>query len=294
MGWQKLILIVLVSLILATSIFAEDEKPKAVKSTAEVGDEMEQVNITNKIFPWSSGDPADFWQKGILLFLSGVMGALVTIYGLIGTAMPGTSGAANLEAEGYRLESFKKKLSELWEKEEKDINIEAAKELEKVTTNLQAYISKERWRQFGLAALLYVILGGFFAALLTESFLQGLVIGAGWTAYLGALGLKKDQEVRGSIKDREIEELLSNVKERDQSIAILEDTLQKSEKSIDKITEESKKKTRVLYAPKGYEDGELKLLEGTKELGPWYAPGQFDPERLIKLERQKKIEYTEI
>ncbi len=300
MEWRKSIWIILIFIIFAASAVAagannpsqKNETPTAqVPATAE-NNTGKDVVPWGEIFPWYSG-PSD-WLKGILLALSGLMGALITIYSLIGTTMPGTSGEVSLEAEGYRLESFKKKLSELWEKEENDINIEAAKELETTTTNLQAYISKERWRQFGLAALLYVILGAFFAALLTESFLQGLVIGAGWTAYLGVVGLKKDGEVRGSIKDREIDELVSNVKERDESIKILKNTLKETSKSIDKISEESKKKTRVLYAPKGYEDGELKLFEGTKELGPWYYPGQFNPETLGKLERQKKIEYTEI
>jgi phage-related protein len=223
------------------------------------------------------------------------MGALVTIYGLIGTAMPGTSGKASLEAEEIRLESFKKKLSELWKKEEKDINIEAAKELEIAITNLQAYISKERWRQFGLAAFLYVILGAFFAALLTESFLQALAIGAGWTAYLGVVGLRKDGEVRGSIKDREIEELERNVKVREQQVAIMEKSLKESHESFDKLTVESKKKTRVLYALKKIQEGEdIYLLEGTKDLGPWYSPGQFNNERLMKWKNQGKIDYTEI
>ena len=230
-----------------------------------------------------------------MIALSGLMGALVTIYGLIGTAMPGTSGKASLEVEEIRLESFKKKLSELWKKEEKDINIEAAKELEIATTNLQAYISKERWRQFGLAAFLYVILGAFFAVLLSESFLQALAIGAGWTAYLGVVGLRKDSEVRGSIKDREIEELERNVKNREQRAAIMEKSLKESQESIDKLAEESKKKTRVLYALKKIQEGEdIYLLEGTKKSGPWYRPGQFNPERLTIWENQGKIDYTEI
>jgi len=288
--WRKSIWIVLIFFIFAASVIAAAENSENQTNKTEVGNDTVQWGT---IFPWhsTSGD----WREGILLALSGLMGALVTIYGLIGTAMPGTSGKASLEVEEIRLESFKKKLSELWKKEEKDINIEAAKELEIATTNLQAYISKERWRQFGLAAFLYVILGAFFAVLLSESFLQALAIGAGWTAYLGVVGLRKDSEVRGSIKDREIEELERNVKNREQRAAIMEKSLKESQESIDKLAEESKKKTRVLYALKKIQEGEdIYLLEGTKKSGPWYRPGQFNPERLTIWENQGKIDYTEI
>jgi len=62
-------------------------------------------------------------------------------------------------------------------------------------------------QQFALAATLYVVLGAFFAAALAQDLLQALVIGAGWTAYLGAFGLKRDYAERKLIKDKATEEL---------------------------------------------------------------------------------------
>jgi len=64
-----------------------------------------------------------------------------------------------------------------------------------------------QYGQFGLAAGLYAILGAFFAAMLARDLLQAILIGAGWTAYLGALGLKKDYAQRKSIKDEATEKL---------------------------------------------------------------------------------------
>ena len=258
----KSIWLIFIFLIFSASILAAGaNNPSQTNETPQKNgisgvDISKQDQITwGEIFPWYSG-PAD-WLKGLLIASSGLMGALITIYSMIGAAMPGTSGQVSQEAEEYRLELFKKKLSELWKKEENDINIEAAKELEITTNHLQAQISKERWRQFGLAAFLYVILGAFFAALLTESFLQGLAIGAGWTAYLGTVGLKKDKEERGSIKDRQIDELLGNVRERERRIAYLENNLKETTKSGDEPSEESKKITRGLYAPKSKSIEEL-------------------------------------
>ena len=75
----------------------------------------------------------------------------------------------------------------------------------------------------------------------------------------------------------------------------MEKSLKESQESIDKLAEESKKKTRVLYALKKIQEGEdIYLLEGTKKSGPWYRPGQFNPERLTIWENQGKIDYTEI
>jgi len=324
MDWQKLFRIILIFLILTVNVFAQDANQAKTKDPSQspegnkASDKNFVVTVINakdqeikdpsqspegnsaseqnqsyqqlgEIFPWYSGKHEDR-DKGILIALSGLMGALVTIYTLIGAVMPGTSGGVSLDAEGIRLEMFKKKLSKLWEKESNEINIKAAKELEVTTNNLQAWISRERWRQFGLAALLYLILGAFFAALLTESFLQGLVIGAGWTAYLGVVGLKKDGEVRGSIKDREINDLVSTVDEKEKHIKILKTTLEETKESIEVLS----KKRKLLYAPRGINEKRYRLLEGTEKKGPWYPLGQFDEAILKRWELEEKIKYTEI
>jgi hypothetical protein len=295
MELRKSIWIILICLFFAANALGVNDNTSSEK---EQVDQQSQASEPTQADPMQFGDKTIFpwylkpddWNKGVLIALSGLMGALITIYGLIGTVMPGTSGQVNLDAEGIQLELFKKKLSDLWEKESNDINIRAAKELEITINNRQAFISKERWRQFGLAALLYAILGAFFATLLAEGFLQGLLIGAGWTAYLGVVGLKKDSEARGSIKDRQLDEIFSNVKEKEEVIKILEDTLKETNSSIVEI----QKKRKVLYAPRGIRDRRHLLFEGTKEKGPWYNPSQFSEEEIKRWERKGWIKYTEI
>jgi hypothetical protein len=52
-------------------------------------------------------------------------------------------------------------------------------------------LSKEMWRQYAVAIVLYAVLGAFFTAALAQDVLQALVIGAGWTGLLGTLNLRQ-------------------------------------------------------------------------------------------------------
>jgi len=187
-----------------------------------------------KILVWVDGSQIN-WFAGTLLALSGLIGALVTIYGLVGTVMPGTSGQIRLDIDEIRLEKLKEKQDSLWAKEgTDDFNVESAKAMDFTVKSLQTYLSKERWRQFGLAAFLYAILGAFFAALLSGGVLEALLIGAGWTAYLGAIGLKKSNEERGAYKDRLIEDLTHQGNKQEVVISMLEDRLKEVASVSDK------------------------------------------------------------
>jgi hypothetical protein len=73
----------------------------------------------------------------------------------------------------------------------------------------------ERWRQFGIAASLYVLLGGFFAAVLANDLFQSILIGASWTSYIGTLGLKRDSADKGDLAKSTADALLAKLKERE-------------------------------------------------------------------------------
>ena len=162
------------------------------------------------LFKWATAGESPDIFSGAMYALLGLVGALITIFGLIGGAVPGTAGYSKIEAGLNRLEARASVLDKLIL--DADANPSTAdasliKAVQEANTSLRAYLRKERWSQFILATVLYAILGAFFAAMLAQNILQALVIGAGWTAYLGVLGLKKDFAERKAIKDRTTEKL---------------------------------------------------------------------------------------
>lgn len=170
------------------------------------------IEVAN-LFKWATGTSPD-WVRGALYAGLGLVGALVTVFSLIGGAIPGTAGFMRIEAGMKRVEEREKILDKLIKDPHR--KPEEIKAVEIAANNLRDDIRVDRRRQFVLAAGLYALLGAFFAMLLAQDLLQALVIGAGWTASLGALGLKKDYAERKTIKDQTTEKLesaLSRVKE---------------------------------------------------------------------------------
>ncbi|HIH44398.1 MAG TPA: hypothetical protein HA257_04780 [Candidatus Methanoperedenaceae archaeon] len=176
---------------------------------AEATPDVNAVNVAN-LFAWASG-PSPDWKLGALFSVLGVIGALVTIFGLIGGAVPGTAGQAKIDANNKQLEKWTGELERMITAPDKDP--EVIKAVESTVNNLRDDIRAEMWRQFALAAFIYAILGGFFAALLARDMLQALVVGAGWTGFLGSLGLKSDFKERKAIKDDAIEKIFDRVGE---------------------------------------------------------------------------------
>jgi hypothetical protein len=145
---------------------------------------------------WATGTTID-WAKGGLLLMFGAAGALFTIFTLIGGVVPGTAGQAQIETDTAMLAKWTQKLSTLIEGE-KVREIDAT---QVAVQNLRRDATRERWRQFVFASVLYLLLGAFFAAVLADDLLQAAAIGAGWTAAAGSLGLKSDYSKRKETKD---------------------------------------------------------------------------------------------
>ena len=187
--------------------------------TASNATERGPIGAVN-LFTWATG-PSPDWGRGVLYALLGLVGALITVFSLIGGAIPGTAGYMRIEAGMKRVEDREKILDKLIEDpKRKPEEIEA---IEAATNNLRDDIRKDRRHQFALAAGLYAVLGAFSAAMLAQDLLQSLVIGAGWTAFLGAMGLKKDYADRKSVKDQTTEKLenaLSEAKGKDGQPAV--------------------------------------------------------------------------
>lgn len=168
-----------------------------------------------ELFTWATSDPPN-WGQGALYACLGFVGALVTIFGLIGGVVPGIAGKAKIEIDEKRLDRWNQRFEELISSSSPDADL--IKQLEVAINNLRDDIRAEKWRQFGVAAAIYAVLGAFFSALLAQDMLQALVIGAGWTGFIGTLGLKKDYDERKTAKDAAIDGLTLKVGEMEKEL----------------------------------------------------------------------------
>lgn len=188
---------------------------------AQIPDNTEvQESANNIISSWINKNPPD-WTRGILLAFLGFAGALFTVFGFIGGAIPGTAGQVRIEKDEATLDLWSEQLGQLITHHSDKTNTISA--LQTAVNNLRDDVRKDKWSQFMIAALLYVFLGFVFAALLADDWLEALIIGAGWTGIVGAMGLKKDQAERKTIKDKSNNEL------REVNRVLLEKLTQKSQ-----------------------------------------------------------------
>lgn len=192
------------SMLVVRPVWAQDGEPPP---------EGEPIELAN-LFTWALSETPN-WGLGALYAGLGLVGALVTVFGLVGGAIPGTTGFAHIDAGLKRVEEREKRLDQLINDSNSDPK--RIESIEKATNNLRDDLEQSRRKQFTLAAILYVVLGAFFAAMLARDLLQAILIGAGWTAYLGALGLKKDYNERKALKDdatQKLENVLNEAKEK--------------------------------------------------------------------------------
>jgi len=190
-----------------------------VTTSAAIAQDVPPVEMANLVF-WLKKTPPD-WGTGILFALLGLVGALVTVFGLIGGAVPGTAGQAQIDADTERLERLSRRLEELINTSE--LNADAIAAVENTVNSLRDDLRAEKWRQFIIATGFYAILGAFFATFLAHDILQALIIGAGWTSFVGTLGIKKDYQERKSMKDEILEECLLHTRRMATWLKVLEE-----------------------------------------------------------------------
>lgn len=168
------------------------------------GDEPEP---TINLFGWY-GDTVD-WERGLLYAGLGIGGSLVTIFTIIGGAIPGSPAQARIDADAVRLDKLYDRMEHLIDDSPMQAPMVAA--LEASVNNLRDDLRGERWRQFFIASLLYALGGAFSASALALDMVQAVVVGAGWTAFLGAIGVKSDAMFRFTAKDAAIDKLSSRL-----------------------------------------------------------------------------------
>ncbi len=159
-------------------------------------------SIVIEPFAWFFQDPRNY-AAGILFFVIGAAGALVTTYLAVGDVMPGTAGNQQLSLRAREVEVTKNLAQHYRERADK-LNEDPAVSQEKVNYYREAYrleadrasvqqeqLDREKNTQFRIGSFFYVGLGAFFATALAQDFFQALVIGAGWPTAYGALALKR-------------------------------------------------------------------------------------------------------
>lgn len=147
--------------------------------------------------------------SGVAIAISALLGTLFTIFSSIGGVLPGTEGKAKLDAEQARLDAYYARFDEVM----KGANHQHLTALGNQIDRLRDDVRAERRSQFLWGAILYLVLGMAVALALATNWLQAVVIGAGWTAYVGTFGLKSDYAARKEVKDRTIKGLTETVDE---------------------------------------------------------------------------------
>ncbi len=178
-------------------------------TTQQEPEEEKQLSDDNKadssenrtvLFHWIEGDEIR-WHEGGFYAALGLVGALITLFSLIGGNVPGIAAQARLDAGGARLELLYQRLLAVAKPGAAADEVEA---LNTAVARLEKSLNRERWRLFTVAAFFYAVLGAFFASALARDLLQAIIVGAGWTGYTGALGIKKDYEERKKSKDEQL------------------------------------------------------------------------------------------
>jgi hypothetical protein len=204
-------------------------KVKALKAEAKAKAEEEddETNIWSGFFPWvTAGDFSDNLPTGLGLAALGVAGALVLIFGLLGSLLPSMGGKAGYDALMLEIGLLAKrrdnqiKPRESYVRSEADLGPEQRQEASNLTHDLTRMIeSKEAearhmYRQLmWLGIPIYIVIGGALAVLLASTALQALLIGFAWTSIADRLGLKRELGEKRERKEEKADILEKEAKE---------------------------------------------------------------------------------
>jgi hypothetical protein len=196
---RAVVLMTVLSFMVTATAVAQEEAPPPEVANVEV------VSFLR----WLTADPIN-WAEGAIFFALGFIGALVTVYGLIQGKLPGIAAQAQIDLDRQRLNRYVERLDNLLNASPPDW--QGVKEIQNTVNELRDDVDRLSRRMFFVGAILYVLIGGSLATILAQDMLQALIIGAGWTAFAGSLGLKTDSAERKSIKDGALERAGATVK----------------------------------------------------------------------------------
>jgi hypothetical protein len=159
-----------------------------------------------QILTWFYSNPQRI-DLGIMFAIFGLVGALCTIFFAVGSSLPAVAGQNKIDSDAATLEEMSQNLKGLVANP-LATTPETITAVQKAVNSHRDDLRSERWRQFFVGSVLYGILGAAVATMLAQTILQALIIGAGWTGFVGSLGVKYDYAKRKAIKDEVIKDLL--------------------------------------------------------------------------------------
>lgn len=172
-------------------------------ASAQEGAGTDSANVTDlELATWLWQND---WKSGIALGLTGLIGALITMYFLIGGTIPGTEGAKYLRSAEARLTAYYDTLDVLMRNAGRG-NAELLEKVAGAINDLRDDIRKEKMAQYWTAFAVFILAGAGFALLFADTLLDALLMGGGWSGFLGAVSLRKGAgrphaEVEGSRKE---------------------------------------------------------------------------------------------
>ena len=196
----------------------EEEEPVGEEPESESGtdDDLDLDAILAWLFP-DDGDPD--WTEGVVFFLLGVMGALVTTYLFLGEFLPSMGGKADYDLDRWDLKRKKDERDKLNEERKQLAGSSPVPEDRMAALGsmvddrtaeideIQKRLVSERWRLLTVGVTIYVLLGGAFATVFATSMAQALIIGFGWVAVADRLGLKREKETKDDLRQKDITKL---------------------------------------------------------------------------------------
>lgn len=213
------IVVVSMSVIVTVVAFAQEPEPPQPGG--------KETNLFANPFTWATDGPPD-WGRGALYAVLGLFGAVVTVYGVIGGFIP-TAAGEKLEADYKKLETKSKELAELRARALKDPgSVDAAliTAFAEDEDRARDDLDRKRQRLFRNWAIAYVLLGMFFALLLAQDMLQALMLGAGWTSVIAALGLTREHKKDKAEGAKQAEVYMKHVSELEKRLSQLKEKIE--------------------------------------------------------------------
>ncbi len=228
-----------------TATIATEPTP-GIPSAATIADQVVEglAGKQTVLFAWYP----DNWGQGLLYFVLGLAGALVTVYLFLGEMLPSMGGQVEYERIRLALERYVERREEMLKLRNDAVQGRAEREYDLVALNelsddlhemaelLEKRLRSERWRLFALGFPIYLVLGGFFAAGLATNFMEAIIIGFGWTLIADRLGMERQNAQLQVIREKRVNELQNTIKELEADRGQKADMLSKSSERMEQLS----------------------------------------------------------
>jgi septal ring factor EnvC (AmiA/AmiB activator) len=179
---------------------------------------------------WINNERPVLW--GVLFFICGALGGLITAAFSLGDSIPGIGGANLVEADEAKaaalgdrmsrrqseLESVQSRIAR-GEDNEAALQFVATQHMQQIDSLqsqiqvLQTRISANRWASWKFGMPIYVLVGGGTSLLLAKDILQAIVFGATWTSVVSAIGLKSNAQQKQDLARQFSSDLASKLEQ---------------------------------------------------------------------------------